>query len=96
MAELGYAHARMGHRADALALMKELRAQSAQRFVDPYLIAGIYVGLGDRASAIAALNNAVEERSSWLPWLKVEPKWDPLHGDPHFNELLRRVGLPAS
>jgi TolB-like protein/DNA-binding winged helix-turn-helix (wHTH) protein len=30
-----------------------------------------------------------------LASLRVEPMWDPLHYDPRFEELARRVGLPA-
>ena len=96
VSELGYANARAGHRKEALAALEELRVQSAHRFVDPYLLAAVHMGLGDKNATIAALHHAVEERSGWLPWLKVEPKWDPLHGDARFNELLRRVGLPVT
>jgi len=94
VAELGYAHARDGQRAEARTALNELGEQARRRFVDPYLIAAVHIGLGDKDAAIAALHQAVEARSGWLPWLKVEPKWDPLHGDARFHELLRQVGLP--
>lgn len=29
-----------------------------------------------------------------LPWLKVEPLYEPLRDDPPFSELLRKVGFP--
>ena len=72
----------------------ELRAREANRFVDPYLYAAISMGLGDIDETFALLGDAVTIRSGWLPWLKIEPKWDSLHADPRFADLLRRVGLP--
>lgn len=44
--------------------------------------------------AFAWLEKADEDRSGWLAlWLKVDPKFDVLHSDPRFHDLLRRVGL---
>jgi len=30
-----------------------------------------------------------------MPWLKGEPKWDPLRGDARFADLVRRIGTTA-
>jgi hypothetical protein len=40
------------------------------------------------------LEKAYSERSSALAYLKIEPLFDPLRGDPRFADLVRRVGLP--
>jgi hypothetical protein len=74
-------------------MLAELRAQSTSRYVDPYLFAILYIGLGDKDQAIVYLDKACEDRSGYLPWLKVEPKWDGLRADPRFADLLRRVHL---
>ena len=66
---------------------------SKQRYVSPYLIAIVYVGLGDKDQAFAWLDKAFQDRSSLLLWLKVEPQFDSLRDDPRFQDLLRRVGL---
>lgn len=42
------------------------------------------------------LGEAVEERSSWLSYLDVEPRLDVLRHDPRFSELRCRVDLPGS
>jgi hypothetical protein len=62
-------------------------------YVDPYFLAEIYVAFGERDQALQALESAHAERSSWLGWLKVEPKFDQLRADPRFKELVRGVGL---
>lgn len=93
VAELGYSYAASGQHAEAHTMLAELRTQSTTRYVDPYLFAIVYIGLGDKEQAIAYLDKACEDRSGYLPWLKVEPKWDGLRRDPRFADLLRRVRL---
>jgi hypothetical protein len=61
--------------------------------VDPYLLAVVYEGLGDKDRLFTELDNAFAERSTWLPWLKLDPKWDNVHSDPRFTSLVKRVGL---
>jgi TolB-like protein/Tfp pilus assembly protein PilF len=93
LAELGYAFGASGKKAEAYETIEKLRRQATHRFVDPYLIAMIHVSMGDKEQAFAELDKAIAERSGWLPWLKLEPKWDSLHADPRFTVLTRRVGL---
>jgi len=50
--------------------------------------------LGEKQQALDWLEKAYEDRNWWMPWLKVEPRLDPLRSDPRFVALLRRVGLP--
>jgi hypothetical protein len=38
-------------------------------------------------------NKACDERSVWLVWLGVDPKFDVLRSDQHFGDLVRGVGL---
>jgi hypothetical protein len=41
------------------------------------------------------LEKAYEEHSNWLIYLHIDPSMDGLRDDPRFQDLLRRVGLPA-
>jgi len=43
--------------------------------------------------AFAWLDKAVEDRSFFLIWLKVEPLFDGLRDEPRFNNLLKRMNL---
>ena len=65
-----------------------------QRYVCPYEVATLFVGLGDDDSALAWLQKAFDERADCTPWAAVDSKLDPLRSVPRFRELLRQVGAP--
>src|SRR5262249_12447568 len=69
-AALGHAYAVAGKRAEAQRTLDGLKEASQRRFVSPYGIALIYVGLGDKEQAFAWLNRAYDERDNWLNYLK--------------------------
>jgi tetratricopeptide (TPR) repeat protein len=49
--------------------------------------------LGERDRALAWLDKAFESHTRDLIYLKVEPAYDSLRGDPRFEAMLRRIGL---
>jgi len=57
-------------------------------------IADLYAGLGEKDEVFRWLNAAYEERDYQMEGLKTDPLLDPLHSDPRFAELVRKVGLP--
>lgn len=93
VAELGRAYAEAGHRDEAVKALDELRELSKRLFVSSYFIALIYAGLAERQQTFEWLERAFEERSFWLIFLNVEPTFDSLRSEPHFQNLRRRVGL---
>ena len=86
-----YAHA--GRRAEALQLLAELKKRKQSSYVPAAAFVNAYVGLGEREQAFAALEQAYEEKSNILQWLKVHPFFDPLRQEPRFVNLVQRVGL---
>jgi TolB-like protein/Tfp pilus assembly protein PilF len=94
--EIGYVHAALGERADALAVIQQLNERSAREHVDPVLTAYIYIALGDKDQAFVWLDKGYEERSGMMCWIGIEPRFDPLRSDPRFADLLRRMGLKQS
>lgn len=93
ISELGYNYAASGRKAEARKVLDELRRRSAAEFIDPYPLAWIHVALGEPDKALTSLEQAYEARSAWMPWIKVEPKFEPLHRDARFQDLLRRLHL---
>jgi TolB-like protein/DNA-binding winged helix-turn-helix (wHTH) protein/Tfp pilus assembly protein PilF len=77
---------------------KDLETAKVQGWASDCNFASLYALLGEKARALQALENAYqkrkEERCPWLRSLKVNPVFDDLRGDPRFQDLLRRVGLP--
>jgi len=93
LALLGHLYAVTGKTSDARRIVTQLNALSKQAYVDPYFLAEIHTALGDRDQAFQELEKAYEQRSSWLVWLKVEPKFDSIHDDARYTSLLKRIGL---
>jgi len=93
VAELGCAYARSGQKTKAQQVLDELKARAMREFIDPGLIAFIYIDLGETDQAFTWLEKVYEERSSWIAFLQVEPKFDRLRSDPRFSALLKKVGL---
>jgi len=79
------------------ALTKGIEVRQAQRktgYCSAFRIAGMYAELGDKDQAFQWLNTAYQERDFFLFGLKTDFLLDPLHSDPRFAELVRKVGLP--
>jgi len=95
MSLIAHAHALNGDLESAKQILQSLIDRSQTHYVPAFCFALIYVGLGENDLAFESLNKAVEERSSWLVSLNVEPMLEPLRSDPRFAELVRNVGLKS-
>ena len=84
-----------GRTKEALQMLDDLTKLAKQKYVAPYFFAGIHIGLGENDRAIEYLEKSYEEHSHWLIYLHIDPSMDGLRDDPRFQDLLRRVGLPA-
>jgi TolB-like protein/Flp pilus assembly protein TadD len=92
---LGRAYADAGQKDKAMELIGELEARAKQQFVRGYLIALIYIGLGDKTKAIDYLEREYLNHDNIdTAWIRVDPMLDPLRGDPRFEALTEKI-LPA-
>jgi tetratricopeptide (TPR) repeat protein len=92
-AVLGYAYGVNGSRAEAIQVLEDLEQLSRKRYVSPYVQAYVFLGLGQKDTALDWLERACEERDGNMPVLNVDPAFDPLRNEPRFQALLKRVGL---
>ncbi len=94
-AMLGHLYGKIGRRVEATKFLRQLQAESARRYVDPFWLVIVYVGLGDREHAMGALEQGYADRSGdELSYLRIDPLLDPLRGDPRFAALAEKI-VPA-
>jgi tetratricopeptide (TPR) repeat protein len=90
----GLAYAKAGRRQEAETIISRYRELAKTQYVMSYHVALIYSALGEKDKAFAEFEKAFEERDYLLPRIKVEPFLDPLHDDPRFKGMLKRLNLP--
>ncbi len=90
---LGHAYAVAGKTAEARKILDNLHNLAKEQYVLPYGFALIYTGLGENEEALEWLETAYQDRNLWMPFVQVEPRFDPLRSDPRFQDLLRRMNL---
>lgn len=83
---------RLAMKDTAEAMVKRL----PQRRVPALRIARMFAHAGDADSALQWLEKAYENRESPLSRLGVFWDWLDLHGDPRFQDLMRRLNLPLA
>ena len=91
---LGYFQGRAGQRADSLRCLEDLRSLTSKRYISPFELATIHIGLGDREKAFEFLDQAYAARNFGLMTFKTDSLFDPIRSDPRFRELLEKIGLP--
>ena len=88
--ELAHALAVAGKRGEAMKLLDTVEYL-------PWKTLGaalVYAGLGEKDEAFRSLDKAIDLRAPFVILLKVDPRFESLHQDPRFRNLLRRMNLP--
>lgn len=90
---LGYAYAKSGKTEKAIEILNYQLKKRESAFVPPYMIATLYIGLGDEEKALEWLEKDYEVGGSgfffWL--LKKDAKFKSLYENPRFNVLLDKI-----
>jgi eukaryotic-like serine/threonine-protein kinase len=92
--ELGFYLARSGQREEALKILTALREQSAQRYVQSFAFALVYIGLGEKQMALDWLEKDIAEHGPNANYYAVTPEFDNLRSEPRFKDMLKRLNLP--
>ncbi len=94
-AALAHTYGESGRAKEARQVLGDLTELANHKYVAPHFFAGIHIGLGENERAIEYLEKSWEDHSHWLIYLHLDPSMDALRSNPGFQDLLRRVGLPA-
>jgi tetratricopeptide (TPR) repeat protein len=86
---------KLGREQEAEAKLESLLRSREIDYQDAYNFAALYTAMGRKEDAFRELERAYEENSCMLHVLDVDPKLDPLRGDPRFISLRERVFCPS-
>ena len=89
----GYINARLGHQKEARAILSEMKKMSKRKFLSPYYLAEVYLGLGDYERAMPCLEQAYEMRMAQLFRLRLEPTFRDIITDERLASFVSRIKL---
>jgi tetratricopeptide (TPR) repeat protein len=93
---LGHVYGTIGRKDEATKLLGQIQEIGKSRYVDPYYLAIVHLGLGDREAALSALEKSFEElNGNTLEYIRTDPFLDLLRGDPRFEALAEKI-VPAA
>jgi len=94
-ADLGQLLALTGRTAQARSVLADLQRidKSRRTYESEYMRAILLASLGDTDAAFQSLEGAISHKLSRAIWMRADPDLDPIHSDPRFNALLRRIHL---
>jgi tetratricopeptide (TPR) repeat protein len=90
LAEMGRVLANAGRTREAEDTLRQLTERPGK--VAPQDVAYVQAALGRYQEALRGLSEAVDQRSSRILWLRVDPRADPLRQTPGFQALIARIG----
>jgi Flp pilus assembly protein TadD len=89
---LAHLFARSDRKDEAREILRELRELSEQRYVSPFNLALVHIGLDETDAAIDLLEQTYEQRDGYnIAYIKVDPYLDPLRGHSRFEALVQNI-----
>jgi DNA-binding winged helix-turn-helix (wHTH) protein/TolB-like protein/Tfp pilus assembly protein PilF len=85
---LGQAQAASGATAAAEKTRTQLEEMAKTKYVPPFALALVDMGLGRKPEAIKELGQAVGDRSTSMVYAKIDPSLDALRGDAEFQQVI--------
>ena len=91
IASLARALALRDERAEAARLLAHLSSQTCPSL---FHMAAAHAVLGDRDAAFDCLRRGRDQGESWIAFVNVDARMDPLRDDPRFGALIQSMQFP--
>jgi TolB-like protein/DNA-binding winged helix-turn-helix (wHTH) protein/Tfp pilus assembly protein PilF len=95
LAALAYIYARSGQQHEARKIIRQLTDISKQHYVSSFEFATVYAGLDDADSAMLWLEKSYRQRESQMPFIESDERFNSLHSDSRYQNLVHRLGFPS-
>jgi adenylate cyclase len=92
LSEFASVQARLGNKTDAERILERIKQPAAGGDVDQVNVALVMLAIGNQEQCLDWLEKAYESHSPGCPWLKVDPRFDPLRSHPRFVALIAKIG----
>ena len=92
---LGYAYGQTGRWPEAEKILLKLKQMAPRQYTPAFAMALVNMGMDEKDQAMEYLSRAHSAGEASIATLHLDPNFTPLRGDPRFQELIRRIGMPV-
>ncbi len=89
-----WANSKLGREQHLAEILAQFLRRREEGYFSAILVAGCYLASENVDETFRWLERACDERDGLCPLLGRWPTFDPLHSDPRFQALLRRMNFP--
>jgi tetratricopeptide (TPR) repeat protein len=95
LGHLGIAYFKTGEKSKSATYLNDLLLRSRKSPVGSpsFFAAAVYAAMGETNKSLQTLEKAYTDHEVEMYWLKVEPLFRRLHGNPRFENLLMKIGF---
>ena len=95
LGHIGIAYFKTHNKSKSAIFLNELLSRSRKSPVGSpsFFASAVYTAMGEKDNALQSLEKAYSDHEVEMYWLKVEPLFRPLHGDPRFENILLKIGF---